>query len=78
MPVYTYDCDNCARVVDVIVSYADRDGTHLCSVCKGELIRRGVSGFRLGKPRYQMAAVLPNGDHIPGHFGKDASRRRKK
>lgn len=77
MPIYTFDCDNCTRTVDVLVSYEDRDGDHNCSVCGGALIRRGVSGFQTGKPRFQTQAVLGNGAHIKGHFGKDARRRRR-
>lgn len=78
MPIYTYDCAECERVVDVLVSYQDRDGEHACSVCGGSLVRHGVSGFQLGKSAYQMQAVLANGDHIKGHFGKDAKRRKRK
>jgi putative FmdB family regulatory protein len=78
VPVYTFDCESCGSTSDEIVSYRLRDIEPVaCRSCGVGMRRRGISGFRLGKARYQMAAVLPNGDHIPGHFGKDARRRRR-
>jgi hypothetical protein len=32
----------------------------------------------MGEPEYQMAAIMEDGSHVDGHFGKDAKRRRKK
>jgi len=33
--------------------------------------------FRTGQEGYQMKAILNSGEHLKGHFGKDAKRRKK-
>jgi hypothetical protein len=38
-------------------------------------MQRVVDLPMLGKPAYQMQAVLSDGRHIPGHFGKMAKKR---
>lgn len=77
MPLYTYDCPRCGCEADRVVKYEERDnGLFECEGCSSTLRRRKVSGFTMGKPAYQMQAVLSSGAHIKGHFGKDAPRKR--
>lgn len=79
MPLYTYECPRCEVAVDRVIKYEERDnGQFECETCGSTLRRRGVSEFCMGKPAYQMQAVLGNGDHIKGHFGKDAKRRKRR
>lgn len=77
MPIYTYTCVECGVSVECYVPRAgDRD--KLAGECCGQPRERaGVELFTQGKAAFQMAAVLNNGVRIPGHFGKDAARRRK-
>ena len=77
MPLYTYVCDVCGREREHLVRYSERDHTLLCS-CGGREKRRGLETFTMGKPAYQMAGITADGTHVPGHFGRDAARHRKK
>ena len=90
MPIYSYRCRQCGLIEDHVVSYVDRDkfmqhdGPYECSrnyrdKCGGSLERvEGLELPTLGKPSFQTQAVLANGDHIAGHFGKEAVRRKRK
>lgn len=71
MPLYTYHCDRCPADVERGVRFEERDDQR-CARCEGELARSGVEVFAIGKPRYQMQAVLAGGRHVKGHFGKAA------
>ena len=73
MPMYTWECKKCKKEFEHIVKYEDKDNTFLCG-CGGVQKRVGVECFKLGKPAYQMKAVLRNGEHVRGHFGKEAKR----
>ena len=47
-------------------------------ICSGKLVRDGIS---LTQPPnteggYQMAAILSNGQKVPGHFGKSAASKK--
>jgi hypothetical protein len=76
--------------LEQIVKYADRDkpmqhdgpngdeGLGHKSVCGGSLeLIEGLELPTLAKENYQCKAILANGAHIPGHFGKEAKRRRR-
>lgn len=76
MPIYTYDCAKCGAEVEQVVSYARRDEPMCHEECGGELQRRGVERFTLGKPGFQPAAILSDGRKVPGHFGKAARKKR--
>ena len=79
MPVYTFECPACGCERDHVVSFDERDaGLFECGRCAVAMRRQAVSAFALGKPSYQMQAVLGNGDHLKGHFGKDAKRRKRR
>lgn len=80
MPIYTYRCRRCGVTEEHVTSYADRDTllSHEGGDCDGLLERDG--GLELptfGKPAFQTQAVLGNGAHLKGHFGKEAIRQRK-
>jgi hypothetical protein len=89
VPIYSYRCRQCGLIEEHVVKYADRDkfmqhegpngdeGPGYKSVCGGTLERQGVELFRAAKENYQCQAILANGAHIPGHFGKEAKRKRK-
>lgn len=75
MPMYSYRCAGCEKLFEHIQAYHERDNAPRCT-CGGKLIRAAVEGFTPGKSVYQMQAVLKNGQHIAGHFGKDAVRKK--
>lgn len=79
MPMYTYECPHCGAQAEHIVKYDERDNERCCAVedCPGKLVRAGVERVVLGKPSYQMKAVMSDGTHVSGHFGKSAALRRK-
>jgi hypothetical protein len=59
------------------VRHDEKDNSLPCQ-CGGLMVWRGVESFAVGQPEYQMQGILSDGTHVPGHFGKDAKRRRKK
>ncbi len=76
MPLYTYACE-CGHEYEEIVKYEERDTVLIsCEKCRKRM-KRAVDGAKLGKPPYQMAAVMGDGRVVPGHFGKEAKRNRK-
>lgn len=77
MPVYDFECKKCGWVGELMnVRYEKRD-TQPCPKC-WETLGGPIPAFRsVGKSAYQMGAVLENGAHLKGHFGKDAKRSRK-
>jgi len=88
MPLYSYRCRQCGELLEQVVSYRDRDkfiqhdgpngdaGPGYKSVCGGELIRKeGLEMPTIARETYQCKAILGNGAHIPGHFGKEAKRK---
>lgn len=84
MPIYVYSCTDCGDEVEVICSLGRRDESRLHSEevedsgCGGALVRQEVSGFALGEPGYQCGALLPTGEVVPGNFGKDAPKTKKR
>jgi len=90
VPIFQYRCRQCGLHLEQIVKYADRDkpmqhdgpngdeGLGHKSVCGGSLeLIEGLELPTLAKENYQCKAILANGAHIPGHFGKEAKRRRR-
>lgn len=72
MPLYDYRCEQCGEQREQLRAMEARDAeTHVCS-CGGVLRRVIVEAPKLGKERYQMKAVLNTGEHVAGHFGKQA------
>lgn len=79
MPIYTYECQQCGVDVERVVAYEDRDSNLLQHVCGGTLKRlEQLEKPTIGKPEYQMKAILPSGAKVKGHFGKEAKRTRMK
>lgn len=78
MPIYTYKCKKCGVETERVISYDKRDYALNCQFCDGVLSRLGqLERPTIGKPGYQMQAVLSNGAHVKGHFGKEAKRKRR-
>lgn len=70
MPLYDYRCRACGKEEERLV-LADFRGEQLCE-CTGVMDRIFAVAPKVGKERYQMQAVLSDGRHVPGHFGKEA------
>jgi putative FmdB family regulatory protein len=79
MPLYDYRCRDCGFTSEHLVPLEQRDtATVLCGHCLGgNTVRVIVAAPKLGKERYQMKAVLNDGSHVAGHFGKSAPLYRK-
>jgi putative FmdB family regulatory protein len=77
MPLYTYICQGCGVEAEHLVRYDDRNNEQTC-VCGDKMVRRGLEGFAIGDAPQQMGAIFNDGSRVPGHFGRDAKRRRKK
>jgi len=75
MPIWEYDCDKCGELVEAVWSYERRDDPQVHEGCGGNLVRRGVQQFAMGKPSFQPGAVLSDGTKVPGHFGKSAPKK---
>lgn len=70
MPMYTFRCA-CGLEEERMLEISERDSEFDCPNC-GEPMARVLEAPKLGRPRYQMQAVLGSGEHVPGHFGKTA------
>ena len=75
MPLYTFRCP-CGFEEERMLKIVERDSEFDCPSC-GEPMARVLEAPKLGKPAYQMQAVLGTGQHVKGHFGKTAPIRRK-
>lgn len=77
MPLYLYKCVVCGHTDEHYESLDSRDSEHRCSKCQAlaELI---MAAPTIGKSAHQTQAIMSDGSKVPGHFGKDAERRRKK
>lgn len=75
MPMYTYVCPKCDKTQEHLAKCHER--VQSCE-CGGWMERRGLEIFAMGKPAYQMAGILGDGTHVPGHFGKNAKRDKSK
>ncbi len=76
-PLYSYVCEACANAQEHLVRLDDRNNPVPCH-CGGQMTREGLEVFAMGDPEYQMTGILSDGTKVPGHFAKDAKRRRKK
>jgi len=62
--------------LEQVVKYDDRDKFMQHEECGGELKRNeGLELPTIARETYQCKAILGNGAHIPGHFGKEAKRK---
>jgi putative FmdB family regulatory protein len=77
MPIYTFICSGCGYQEEQLLKYQERDTPFTCPSCGDPMNRRGGEITHIGKESYQMKAVLGTGEHVKGHFGKDAKRGRK-
>lgn len=79
MPIYTFECTGCGYKEEVLESCRDKDtATYACPKCKEPMRWQGVElpVFKVSG-NYQMKAITEQGEHVAGHFGKDAKRARK-
>ena len=77
MPLYSYYCENCGHEIEEIVKYEERDtASVICYKCNKQM-KRGIDAAKIGSPAYQMQAVMKDGSHVKGHFGKTAKRGKK-
>jgi putative FmdB family regulatory protein len=76
MPYYTYHCVDCEHVCEDLRKWQDRDAPMICSQCQSAMRRQAGEVVSLGKESYQMKAVMADGSHVKGHFGKEAARKR--
>ena len=68
-------CSSCGKEEEHLVSLEARNTEQIkCSEC-GELMVRGVDAPVIGKSAYQMKAVMSDGSHVSGHFGKAAKKK---
>lgn len=59
-----------------MLDYEERDLEYHCPDCQVAMVR--VFGAPvIGKPAFQMKAILSTGEKIGGHFGKAAKREKK-
>ena len=75
MPIYTYTCKKCGKEQEHLVRYDDRAEPQPCA-CGGKQHRRGVELPTMKRPDHQMAAIMSDGSRVPGHFAKDAKRKK--
>lgn len=80
IPMYNWICTSCSEWVEKVVPYDQRDDEydHEC----GSRLERRPAGAKSGAGNYQMKAVITDNHervvgHVPGHFGKEAMRKRK-
>jgi len=77
MPAYDYHCPSCSWSGELLqVPYENRHKQR-CPDCKKRL-KLDIGFAAIGPEPFQTKAVLSNGAHVKGHFGKEAKRRRKK
>lgn len=63
--------------MEQLVKFAERDNPQTHDGCGGSLERdTGLELPIVGKPAFQTQAVIGNGAHVKGHFGKDSARRK--
>jgi putative FmdB family regulatory protein len=76
MPRYDYQCSGCAWTGPLIVKLDDRDEQR-CPRCDGLLAREEIGEVAPHQHAYQSAGIFgPKGARVPGHFGREAKRRR--
>jgi predicted nucleic acid-binding Zn ribbon protein len=81
MPIYEFKCGVCGVVVESLLSIRESTlpRTHSDLVegepCSGELVRQ-LSTPTLGRPSFEGGAVMSDGSHVRGSWGK-ANRSQK-
>ena len=77
MPLYGFVCFECDTERECMSTIDERNEVRIICKC-GTRMKRKVEAPALGKSRYQMQAVMTDGTHIKGHFGKEAPLLKKK
>jgi len=75
MPLYTFECPDCDFREETLATYAELETIKIsCPKCC-TFMKRIIDAPVIGKPAFQMGAVMDNGERIAGHFGKSAKKR---
>ncbi len=74
MKMYDYECPQCKAVEERLV--VTMDELVGCGAC-GAFMTRLMPSPSTGQPAYQMKGILRSGEKVPGHFGKDAAKRKR-
>jgi len=72
--MYTFECQTCGEQEVILRAIKNRDNDKHCLIC-GQLMERLMDVPTLGKPAYQMGAVMADGRTVSGHFGKSAKKK---
>ena len=74
MPLYDFECSNCGytgeELITGIETREDIPKLLECPKCSRYAYFRKVHKIHLGSTEPGMAAVLSNGEKVPGSFGK--------
>ena len=73
MPIYTFNCPSCGCSFESIHNLKNRPSKLKCA-CGKFAKRQGIELVTIAKEGYQMKAIMSNGEHVTGHFGKEAKR----
>jgi len=75
MPLYTFVCESCGFEEEALLSVSERNTTdNRCADCGQTMVRR-IDAVNFKTDPYQMKAILSDGQHVPGHFGKTAKKK---
>ena len=76
MPFFDYECE-CGWAGSRLVHVEDRDD-QWCAWCDARLKREeiAVTGPPATRGAYQLQGIFQGGRKVPGHFGKEAKRKR--
>jgi putative FmdB family regulatory protein len=78
MPIYDYKCACGEELRDWPVSRRE-DLDVVCPSCGGKMVKQMSLPAKLGAVSgFQPAAILSNGQKVPGHFGTTSRKRGRK
>ena len=75
MPLYTFYCPKCLVEDELLLSLREYENfSEKCEDC-GEPLKRRMDAANFDCNPYQMKAVMSDGRHVAGHFGKSAKKK---
>jgi putative FmdB family regulatory protein len=77
MPLYTYECPECGYKEEMLLSVEELETANFPCVKSGcgKKMRKIMDAPNIGKPGFQMQAILESGERVSGHFGKSAKKK---